>query len=267
MTKHFEFGRNWRDYSSDINDIRITIAEESLKEMLGANDISGKTFLDIGCGSGLFSLAAIRLGAKNVFSFDYDDQSVACTFELKNRYFPNETNWIISQGSILDKKFLSTLGQFDIVYSWGVLHHTGNMWQSLKNVCSLIKPNGKLFIAIYNDQGRKSRQWKIIKQIYNSLSDGFKFLILIPVFIRLWLPTVIRDFFYLRPFSTWKNYKKNRGMSPWRDVVDWVGGWPFEVAKPELIFEFFRKRGFVLEKLKTCDGYGCNEFVFTKNEK
>ncbi|MFH1541432.1 MAG: hypothetical protein ABID79_06285 [Elusimicrobiota bacterium] len=93
-----------------------------------------------------------------------------------------------------------------------------------------------------------------------------KSLILLPVFVRIWLPTMIRDFFYFRPFSTWKNYKKNRGMSPWSDVVNWVGGWPFEVAKPEEIFKFFRNRGFVLEKLKTCSGgYGCNEFVFTKN--
>jgi 2-polyprenyl-6-hydroxyphenyl methylase/3-demethylubiquinone-9 3-methyltransferase len=54
-------------------------------------------------------------------------------------------------------------------------------------------------------------------------------------------------------------------MSPWRDVVDWVGGYPFEVARPEEIFEFFKSKGLVLGKFKTCGGgHGCNEFVFEK---
>lgn len=212
-----------------------------------------------------FSLSALKLGATKVYSFDYDLQSVACTNELKHKFFSRADNWIIEHGSVLDVNYLNTIGQFDIVYSWGVLHHTGNMWQALENVIPLVKAGGKLFIAIYNDQGRKSYYWKIVKRIYNSLPNGLKLLILIPVFIRIWIPTVIRDFFYFKPFSTWKNYNKNRGMSPWRDVIDWVGGYPFEVAKPEDIICFYENKGFVLTKLKTCgNGYGNNEFVFRK---
>lgn len=208
MNKRFEFGKNWQLFLKRLSDEQIKSAEISLTEMLEMPSFEGKSFLDIGCGSGLFSLSAMKLGAYKVYSFDYDEQSVACTFELKNRYFPNAKNWIISHGSVLDKNYLNTLGQFDIVYSWGVLHHTGNMWQALENVCPLVKPNGKLFIAIYNDQGRKSRQWKIIKRVYNSLPAGLKLLVLIPVFIRIWGPTMIRDIFCFRPFFTWRNYKK-----------------------------------------------------------
>jgi hypothetical protein len=52
-------------------------------------------------------------------------------------------------------------------------------------------------------------------------------------------------------------------MSRWHDLVDWVGGYPFEVAKPETVFEFFRGRGFELEWMLTCAGKpGCNQFVF-----
>ena len=51
-------------------------------------------------------------------SFDYDPQSVACTQELKRRYFAEDEQWIIEEGSVLDRNYLSRLGRFDVVYSW-----------------------------------------------------------------------------------------------------------------------------------------------------
>jgi 2-polyprenyl-3-methyl-5-hydroxy-6-metoxy-1,4-benzoquinol methylase len=136
--------------------------------MLGCDDLAGKSFLDIGSGSGLFSLAARQLGA-SVFSFDYDAQSVACTQEMKRRYFTEDPSWTIEEGSALDIDYIRSLGNFDIVYSWGVLHHTGDMWEGLKKVDSVVKTGGTLFIAIYNDQGAKSRFWLRVKQVYNRL--------------------------------------------------------------------------------------------------
>lgn len=262
--ERFGFGANWTRFLSVLNDERIEEAKSSLKRMLNVESLDGKTFLDVGSGSGLFSLAGRLLDAR-VHSFDYDPQSVACTAELKRRYFPDD-DWIVESGSVLDRDYLSSLGQFDVVYSWGVLHHTGRMWEALGNVALLVKHDGQLFIAIYNDQGRASMIWLTVKKVYNMLPSGLRVLVLIPSFMRLWLPTIIRDLVGGRPFRTWKTYLKERGMNPWRDVVDWVGGYPFEVAKPEEIFEFFKKKGFVLVKLKTCGGgHGCNEFVFRKD--
>lgn len=261
----FAFGANWSRYLEVLNDARIQNAEASLKEMLKVSTLRGRTFLDIGSGSGLFSLAARRLGAQ-VHSFDYDPKSVACAVELKHRYFPNDNNWMIEQGSVLDEKYVRSLGIFDVVYSWGVLHHTGAMWQALGNAQLPVAPGGRLFISIYNDQGRPSLYWTKVKRLYNRLPKGLKCLILVPAFIRLWAPTTIRDCLRGRPFHTWHNYSLNRGMSPWRDVVDWVGGYPFEVAKPEEVFEFYRDRGFRLATLKTAGGCGFNEFVFEKEE-
>jgi 2-polyprenyl-6-hydroxyphenyl methylase/3-demethylubiquinone-9 3-methyltransferase len=230
--------------------------------MLGVERLDGLMFLDVGCGSGLFSLAARRLGAR-VHSFDYDPQSVACTQELKRRYYEGDADWRIEQGSVLDRAYLDRLGTFDIIYSWGVLHHTGDMWRALANVAPLVVPGGRLFIAIYNDQGYLSKRWKTIKRIYNQIKWIRPFL-LIYGWIHAWGMNTLLDFYHLRPFSSWRAYKEERGMSPWWDVVDWIGGWPFEVATPEAIFRFYRDRGFRLQELVTRQGYGCNEFVFVK---
>jgi len=229
--------------------------------MLAIDHLQGKSFLDIGSGSGLFSLAARRLGA-TVHSFDFDPQAAACSAELKERYFPGDASWTIEEGSVLDADYLSSLGTFDIVYSWGVLHHTGAMWQALEHAYAKVAAGGYLFIALYNDQGRATRNWKVVKRTYNLLPHGLKFLVLWPAFVHLWGPIMCRDFLHGRPFSTWLNYKTRRGMSAWRDVVDWVGGYPFEVATPGDVFEFYRKKGLQLIKLRTSNAHGCNEYVF-----
>lgn len=271
LGKRFAFGENWQRFLLVLNDDRIQQAELSLKKMLELENLEGKTFLDIGSGSGLFSLAARRLGAK-VHSFDYDPQSVACTKELRQRYYPDDPDWCVEQASALDKEYIKSLGQWDIVYSWGVLHHTGAMWQALDNVIPLVSKEGKLFITIYNDQGRLSTLWLLFKRTYNALPLFFK-----PLFILLIMgPREMKSFaFACLKGKPWLyihniiNYAEHsaRGMSYWHDLVDWIGGYPFEVAKPEEIFNFYKQRGFELCQLKTCaGGIGCNEYVLLKRE-
>lgn len=263
--ERFAFGENWREFLRVLNEARISEAESSLRTMLRTDRLDGQRFLDVGSGSGLFSLAARRLGA-SVHSFDLDPASVGCTSELRRRYFAGDAHWVIEQGSALNRDYLASLGQFDVVYSWGVLHHTGQMWQALGDIAPLVSPNaGKLFIAIYNDQGRASHRWRWVKQTYCRLPWWLKPLVLYPAACRLWGPTILRDLARLHPFRSWNNYYHSRGMSPWRDVVDWVGGYPFEVAKPEEIFDFYRQRGFVLNQLVTAGGgLGTNQFVFER---
>src|SRR3954453_10925637 len=135
----FEFGENWARFLAVVDESRIVEAERSLREMLGVERLDGRSFLDIGSGSGLFSLAAVRLGAERVHSFDFDPSSVGCTLELRRRYGA-DADWAVEQGSALDTAYLARLGTFDVVYSWGVLHHTGDMWRALGNVARLVAP-------------------------------------------------------------------------------------------------------------------------------
>jgi 2-polyprenyl-3-methyl-5-hydroxy-6-metoxy-1,4-benzoquinol methylase len=263
--KRFGFGKNWQRFLNVLDDERIAEAERSLREMLGPEALSGKSFLDIGSGSGLFSLAAARLGARRVHSFDFDPDSVACTEELKRRYRSGMESWTIERGSVLDEKYLGRLGQFDVVYSWGVLHHTGDMWRALEAVAPRVAPGGKLFIAIYNDQGLTSRVWTVVKRIYNAgwLGRWVVISTFVPLFI---VRGLVGDLLRGRnPLRRYREYKYKRGMSILHDWLDWLGGYPFEVAAPEKILAFYGARGFILAKLKTAGSRpGNNEFVFVR---
>ncbi len=264
--ERFAFGQNWAAFLRVLDDDRIASAQRALATMLGADDLTGRSFLDIGSGSGLSSLVARRMGAR-VTSFDYDPSSVGCTQELRRRYFPEDPDWGVAQGSALDPEYLATLGQFDIVYSWGVLHHTGAMWRGLELAADRVRPGGLLFVAIYNDQGAWSRRWARIKRWYCSGPLG-KALVsgaIIPWWI---LRQLAADLFWRRdPTRYYREYRRHRGMSVWHDWHDWLGGHPFEVAKPEALLDFYRTRGFELIRLKTAGGsVGCNEAVFERRQ-
>jgi SAM-dependent methyltransferase len=263
--KRFEFGRNWSKFLEILDEERIAEAERSLRSMLGVERLDGKSFLDIGSGSGLFSLAARRLGG-SVHSFDFDPQSVACTRELRRRYFPDDPAWVAGEGSVLDREFLRGLGTFDIVYSWGVLHHTGHMWDALANASQAVSPGGLLFIAIYNKQDYLSPVYTAIKRGYVRAPLPGKWLIAGSYVGFEIVKGFLKDVLFLRdPRRRYRQKKLSRGMSTWTDWIDWIGGYPFETARPEEIFDFLRQRGFSLERLVTCgSGHGCNEFVFRR---
>lgn len=264
--RRFSFGRNWASFLKRLNQARIAEAEKNLIEFLGEKSLDGRSFLDVGSGSGLSSLAARRLGAM-VTSFDYDGQSVACTEELRRRYLPDDPSWIIEQGSVLDTEYLAGLGQFDIVYSWGVLHHTGAMWQAMANIKTVVKTGGLLFIAIYNDCGEVSRSWLERKRRYNALPQ-----ILRPFYaIYVWMPQELRSLAGSMRSGELRTYireltspSSGRGMSWLHDVIDWVGGYPYEYASVRDITDFYRRDGFEPVKIRENSSYGCHQLVFKR---
>lgn len=270
----FAFGANWARFLGQISEDRIRVAELSLQELLQQENLNGHRLLDAGSGSGLFSLAAHRLGA-SVFSFDVDPDSIACTEELRRRFGNNLDTWQVSHGSLLDKTFLESLGDFDYIYCWGVAHHSGNMWTAIDHLLPLVKPGGKIVLAIYNDQLYLSRISRAVKQIYQRLPSFIKPLYVLAIgsasFLKRLSITLLASLLRLVtlrnpavPLLNWFNESQSRGMHGWYDLVDWVGGWPFEVARPEAVFRFVRDRGFTLKEMKTSVGHGCNEFVFAR---
>jgi 2-polyprenyl-6-hydroxyphenyl methylase/3-demethylubiquinone-9 3-methyltransferase len=259
----FGFGKNWKSFLTLLNEERVREAERSLLTMLGRDNLHGIRFLDAGCGSGLFSLAAQRLGAREIVSFDYDPESVACARYLNEEFGPFD-NWRIEQGSVLDKDWLRTLGRYDVVYCWGMLHHTGDMWTAMENVSGLVADNGVLFTSIYNDQGTKTALWKRIKRFYNASPRPVRFVMGNGFFLGTAAWMLLVDIIKRR--KLWDRYsgRNHRGMGMYHDAIDWIGGYPFEAAKPEQVFRFLRDRGFILRELITKQGLGCNEFVFQR---
>jgi SAM-dependent methyltransferase len=264
--QRFEFGRNWANFLASLDEDRIAQAQRSLVEWLETDSLRGRSFLDIGCGSGLFSLAARRLEA-SVYSFDYDPQSVECACRLRARYYPHDgSRWTVEQGSVVDRRYVDGLGRHDIVYAWGVLHHTGDMWRALDHAALPVAPHGgRLFLAIYNDQGGTSRRWRMVKKFYNSGSAGRT--AAVATIIPYWIGRgLIADLAQLKnPLKRYTDYRLSRGMARTTDWLDWLGGYPFEVAKPEEIFDFYRARGFRLQRLRTAGGgLGNNQFLFVR---
>lgn len=261
--RRFAFGRNWRDFIDGLTEERIGAAARSLAGLLGRFPLEGRTFLDVGCGSGLFSLAALRLGASAVRSFDYDPDSVACALELSRRYLPGDRRWTIGRGSILDDAFVGSLEPHDVVYAWGVLHHTGAMWRALENVRRPLRPGGLLVLALYNDQGAKSRLWLRVKELYCRTPRVLRAPLFSPIPAFYGLKGMAERALGIGAAARAPSVPADRGMSARHDWADWLGGLPFEVAKPGEVVAFFQERGLSLEKLSTCGGgSGNNEYVF-----
>lgn len=269
---NFNFGANWKNFINNTFD-RDTLerAKKSLVDFFGFESFAGKSFVDIGCGSGLFSLAAYELGAAQVVSVDIDIDSVeCCRFLCQNNGSPD--NWQIFLGSALDKDFIKGLGQFDLVYSWGVLHHTGKMWEAIENCMDLVKSDGYFYIAIYNKvedwsffkDGRfgNSQFWLIEKKIYNLAPNFLKTLI---NYTAMSLLVFVYLLTFRNPFYWIQHHRTLRGMSWKTDIIDWLGGYPYEYATACEIFQFFKARNFNLTNLKTSGGLLNNEILFQRN--
>jgi 2-polyprenyl-6-hydroxyphenyl methylase/3-demethylubiquinone-9 3-methyltransferase len=264
--ERFDFGANWSRYLDRVDERSIAAAEASLEEMLGAGSLEGRTFLDIGCGSGLFSLAAARLGADHVHSFDYDPGCVECAEEMRRRHLPAAERWTIARGDVTDADAMRSLGRFEVVYAWGVLHHTGAMWDALANACGTVADGGLLLLGIYDDQGWRSRAWRVVKRRYVRSPPPLR-----PLLVAAAVPPLVLTSlrWHLRAgdiggfLRRWSGTGR-RGMSGWHDLVDWVGGYPFEVAKPDEVLQRCGGLGLVPRAVRTTTGRGNNQFVFAR---
>ena len=261
--QRFEFGKNWLDYiQQNYGEEVVQTSMNHILSFMGVENLNGNTFLDIGCGSGLHSVAALQAGAQSVHSFDYDPNSVAATQFVKQQA-AMDRDWKIEQGSVLDSEYMMKLPKFDIVYSWGVLHHTGAVWEALKNASETVKDGGRFYIALYAADVQidpTPEFWLDIKRRYVSAN---------------WFVRRYFDAWYIWRFMMNKNlknlpvvfarmrsHKKNRGMSMMTDIRDWLGGWPMEFVYDDEVIKYCERLGFELKNIKT--GEACSEYLFSK---
>jgi 2-polyprenyl-6-hydroxyphenyl methylase/3-demethylubiquinone-9 3-methyltransferase len=260
---HFEFGQNWLSYTKSLNDQQIARAEGSLRRLLQI-DLSGRSFLDIGCGSGLFSLAALRLGAQPVRAIDIDENSVASTRQLLAARAPTD-RWQVDHLSILEPTAL--VDTYDIVYSWGVLHHTGSMWSAIELAAKRVAKGGLFAIALY----RKTYLcplWVVEKRLYTR-HPRTAAPIANALFKGAWVSAqLLRG---RNPLSRIRSYHSVRGMSWSHDVHDWLGGYPYESTTFDEVVAFLRRCGLDLVRSNArrrkeigLFGSGCDEYVFAR---
>ncbi|MCC6574756.1 MAG: class I SAM-dependent methyltransferase [Planctomycetes bacterium] len=255
----FSFGANWQDFLKHANERVITGARADIEKWLGESNVKGKRIVDIGCGSGVHSWCYHLMGARELVSLDVDPNSVAATtrcFEQAGK----PANWQVLHGSVLDTNFLAKLGTFDIVYSWGVLHHTGQMWPAIENACTLIAPGGLFWIALYVKGPNYQRDLEL-KQRYNRAGALGKWWM-----ERKWINGLMwkRLKKGKNPFN-W-NRKKERGMNTYHDLVDWLGGLPYEVVSVEDIRDFCGKHGLTVERVEE-HGEGANHIFLLRRAK
>lgn len=255
----FSFGENWLKYVDDIDAERIDEAKRSLVAAFAGTDLAGQSFLDIGSGSGLFSLAAHRLGA-TVTSLDVDPNSVACVQELRRREHSPST-WFIRQASILDAGAVADIEPAMRVYSWGVLHHTGAMWNAIESAMSLVSPGGLLALALYTRPRHLAVQMTL-KRTYNRIP-----LLLRPLMVRAYALAFVAALLvrHRNPVRYVRSYSmRNRGMSFLRDVEDWLGGLPFEFTDEQEMRSFASRRGWTIERVFVRSAGGNNEYLLRR---
>jgi SAM-dependent methyltransferase len=256
----FSFGRNWLKFVDRLDERRIALAESSLRRSFGGQTLAGETFLDLGSGSGLFSLCALRLGAAAVVSVDVDSSSIACAEELRRRTADGDSaRWSVRRGSVLDDAFRSTLEPASRVYSWGVLHHTGDMWRAVEHALALVAPGGLFALALYTPP-RRPQVHRALKRTYNRLPAPAR-----PALAAAYAGGVLAykaGVQRVDPVRHVREYGENaRGMSFWRDVEDWLGGLPWEYATSDEVGAFVAARGFAVVDVQEQGSGGNNEYL------
>jgi len=266
----YGFGANWLRFAELVDEARVEYAVAALRDALQVDSLNGKTFLDIGSGSGLSSLAALRLGAV-VTSFDYDADCVRCTNTVRSRFAGDSQSWTVMQGSILDDRFLRDLEPADVVYSWGVLHHTGDMYSAIRNATQKVRPGGLFCVALYR-RTILCGFWKLEKRLYSRAPEAIRRALRSGWVAKTRLSFALKGVDFSQMVRDYGRSANCRGMDYYRDVDDWLGGYPYESITPEECRTYVRSLGFDLVREKAMRqgiawamSSGCDEWLYRRS--
>jgi 2-polyprenyl-3-methyl-5-hydroxy-6-metoxy-1,4-benzoquinol methylase len=262
---HFNFGRNWANFARSLDEERIALAVASLERLLPRDLLAGASMLDIGSGSGLSSLAALRLGARRVVAIDLDEEAVETSRAVLARFAP-QAGWEVRRASVFDLAD-GTWPQFDLVHSWGVLHHTGDLSRAIELAAGRVAPKGTLALALYR-RTPIDRFWIAEKRFYTAA----------PPFIQATMRGLFKAGYLAGLVATGRNpvryvrdYGAARGMRWSNDVHDWLGGYPYEAVDAAEVTRTVDRLGFsanlVIERPLPAFGlFGapCNEYRFKR---
>lgn len=253
----FQFGRNWASYSRLIGEPEIEEAVAGLARLIPASDLAGKTFLDIGSGSGLHAVAAARMGVTRILAIDLDANSTQTTRDTLGR-FGKAVPWSAEVRSVLDMT-PGADGTFDVVYSWGVLHHTGAMIAAIERAAALVAPSGVFAFALYR-RTRLDGFWVREKRWYINASPTAQQLARGLYTGGYWIASAL----------TGRKSRMGRGMEYWHDLHDWMGGYPYESILADEVEALMQGLGFVRERVFARPrelglfGSGCDEYVYRR---
>jgi 2-polyprenyl-6-hydroxyphenyl methylase/3-demethylubiquinone-9 3-methyltransferase len=265
VSTHYEFGKNWAQFARLLTASHIASAERELDRLVGASRLADASMLDIGSGSGLHSLAALNLGARRVEAVDFDPDSVRTTTAVLSRH-ATRGQWTARAANVLTD-FIDAPQLYDIVYSWGVLHHTGAMWAALEQAAKLVRPGGWFAVALYN-KTPLCGFWRIEKRIFSKLPSFLQALLARMTVFAWMLGKLLR---LRNPVAWYRDYRQLRGMSVYHDVHDWLGGYPYESVDRAALTAWMRERGFTLAYDWNTDaglgllGGGCGEYLFRRD--
>jgi SAM-dependent methyltransferase len=254
---HFAFGENWRSFARGIDEPQIVRSDEGVRRLFPDGELTGARVLDIGCGSGLPALSILRAGAAHVTCVDIDPASVQAARQTLGRFAPPEV-WSAQTASVFDLQ-----GSFDVVYSWGVLHHTGDMWRAIEAAARLVAPGGLFCIAIYT-RGPLCGLWRVEKRYYSRASPAVQRRMRRAYSGLIAMSLAVRG----RSMAGMVRAYDERGMDWEHDIHDWMGGYPYESATVEEMQAFVAKRGFKVRRLfpsRAGLGSGCSEYVFERS--
>tara|TARA_B100001063_G_C16709692_1_gene527317 strand:+ start:122 stop:1153 length:1032 start_codon:yes stop_codon:yes gene_type:complete len=165
------YGKLWKERFLDFSLDQTKFLKKLLNKLdFDIKKIKGKKILDMGCGSGRFTSAFAKLGAKKVYGVDLGSDGISVAKKLTKKF--NIKNATFKNASVLNMPFKNNY--FDFVFCKGVLHHTGNLKRGLDEFIRMIKINGYGYLYLYGRGGifwySRKKMRKIMKIIPHEFS-------------------------------------------------------------------------------------------------